>query len=56
MLQAALESSVNAAPLGGSKTQETQWKAAGQNVKLMANWRNFGDIPPEMKVFAQEGQ
>ena len=54
MLQAVAQSSVNAALLRGAKTQETPRKAAGQNLRLMANRDDYGDIPPKMKVFALE--
>ena len=54
MLQAGLQSSVDATLLGGAETQETPRRAAGQNLKLMANRRDYGDIPPKMKVFAPE--
>ena len=52
MLQAVAQSSVNAALLRGAKTQEAVRKAAGQNVRLIANSHDYGDIPPKMKVFA----
>ena len=54
MLQAVAQSSVNAALLRGAKTQEAPRKAAGQNLRQMANRHDFGGIPPEMKVFALE--
>ena len=54
MLQAVAQSSVNAALLRGSETQETPRKAAGRNLKLMASCRDYGDIPPKMRVFALE--
>ena len=53
-MQAVAQSSVNAALLRGAETQETPRKAAGQNLSLMATRRDFGDIPPKMKVFAPE--
>ena len=53
-MQAVAQSAVNAALLRGAKTQETPRKAAGQNLSLMATRRDFGDIPPKMKVFALE--
>ena len=54
MSQAVAQSSVNAALLRGAKTQETPRRAAGQNLRLMANRHDYGDIPPKMKVFAPE--
>ena len=51
MLQAVAQSSVNAALLRGAETQ-TPRKAAGRNLRLMANRHDYGDIPPKMKVFA----
>ena len=53
MLQAVAQSSVNAALLRGAETQTPQ-KAAGRNLRLMANRHDYGDIPPKMKVFALE--
>ena len=52
MSQAVLQSSVDAALSRGAKTQGALRKAAGQNLRLMANRHNYGDIPPKMKVFA----
>ena len=54
MLQAVAQSADNAVLLHGAKTQETLWKAAGRNLRLVANRRDYGDIPPKMKVFALE--
>ena len=53
-LQAVAQSCFNAGPLRGAKTQETPREAAGRNLRLMANRHDYGDIPPEMKVFALE--
>ena len=53
-LQAVAQSSVNAALQPGAKTQETPRRAAGENLRLMANRDDYGDIPPKMKVFALE--
>ena len=54
MLRAAAQSADNAVLLHGAKTQETLRKAAGRNLRLVASRRDYGDIPPEMKVFALE--
>ena len=55
MPQAVLQPSVGAALLVGAKTQETPRKAAGQNLRLTPNRRDYGDIPPKMQVSAPAG-
>ena len=54
MLQAVKQSTDNAVLQRGAETQETLRKAAGRNLRLVANRRDYGDIPPKMKVFAPE--
>ena len=53
-LQAVAQFSVNAALQPGAKTQETPRRAAIENLRLMANRHDYGDIPPRLKVFALE--